>query len=381
MLFVESYPQAEAGQQVTLEGLLARARGRGIVPIVAAPGEGVYLDRLRARGVSVAVRPQPTAIAAYGGAVYFYGPIRKLAMTATVLRYIWDLKSWIAGLGVAAVYCNDLRGLLTFGVAARLAGRPVVIWDKLDKPHGLYDWLQLPIACRNLVIARAVSAKYPRPAALLYRRRILRVPDGVDIAHFQEARDDAGLRASIGLGPDDVVAAIVGSVTPRKGHDLLLDAFERARTACPRLHLLVVGGVADTDTAFAAALQARASANVHWLGPRTDMPQVMSGIDILVSPSRHEGMGRVNVEAMAAGKPVVGSAGTGIAEVVVDGETGFLVDPADTDALADRLTRLARDPDLRKRMGAAGRARAAAEFDADRQLTKVLDILCEVARR
>jgi glycosyltransferase involved in cell wall biosynthesis len=379
-LFVESYPQALAGQQETLHALVGRAPGHGLAPTVAAPGDGAFLDRLRADGIAVAVRAQPATIGAYGGQVYRYGPAAKLAMALAVARYILRLRGWIARLGVQAVFCNDLRGLLIFGAAARLAGRPVVLWDKLDKPHGLYDWLQLPLASRNLTIADAVTAKYPRVLRRVYRRRIRRVPNGIAIARFRDA-DGTALRRGLGLGADDVAAAIVGSVTPRKGHDLLWPAFERARQAAPNLHLLVVGSTAAADAEFGRTLEARGTANVHWVGPRTDMPQVMAAIDILVSPSRHEGMGRVNVEAMAAGKPVVGSAGTGIAEVVVDGETGFLVDPTDTGALAGRLTRLAGDPDLRRRMGAAGRARAEAEFDADRQLAKVLDILHEVARR
>jgi glycosyltransferase involved in cell wall biosynthesis len=348
--------------------------------MVAAPGEGAFLDRLRADGIAVAIYPQPAAIDIYGGAIYRYGPARKLAMVWAMVGYLRQLRRWIARLGVRAVFCNDLRGLLTFGAAARLAGLPVVLWDKLDKPHGLYDWLQLPLATRNLMIAGAVATKYPRILRGLYRRRIQRVPNGVTIARFRDA-DGASVRAELGLGPADVAVAIVGSVTPRKGHDLLWPAFERARQSAGTLHLLVVGGVAEADDDFARRLRERASAHVHWLGPRSDMPRVMAAIDILVSPSRHEGMGRVNVEAMAAGKPVVGAKGTGIEEVVVDGETGFLVAPADTDALADRLARLAADPGLRRRLGAAGRARAETAFDADRQLAKVLDTLSEVARR
>ena len=168
-----------------------------------------------------------------------------------------------------------------------------------------------------------------------------------------------------------------------KRWDVLIDAAARVLRERPATQFWLVGGEQSRSSvrpALEAQVAERGIADrFHFLGFRDDVPALMRQTDILASPSRHEGMGRVNVEAMVAGKPVIGSAGTGIAEVIVDGETGLLVDPTDTDALADCLVRLAADSSLRARMGAAGRARAAAEFDQDRQLDKVLDELRAIA--
>jgi glycosyltransferase involved in cell wall biosynthesis len=373
ILFVECYPQSFYGQQQILLGLLERCGDARIDSMVATPMAGAFVDALRTRGLAVEIVPQPDNLARYGGELYREGWRRRARSLRQTVAYVRALRRWLRERRFDALFCNDMRGLLTFGLAARTAGIPVLIWDKLDKPHGALDWLQLPLATRNLVISDAVCVKYPAWQRRLFRHRIRRVFDGVAIT-AEPPRGGAP-------GPErrEVVVAIVGSVTPRKGHDLLLEAFRRARSAVPDLRLWVIGdALADADRAYRDRL-AVAVDGISWLGFRDDVPELMHRIDILASPSRHEGMGRVNVEAMAAGKPVVGSVHTGIAEVVVDGETGFLVDPNDVETFAERLVRLARDPELRRRLGEAGRERAEKEFEQDTQLRKVLDELRAIA--
>jgi glycosyltransferase involved in cell wall biosynthesis len=102
------------------------------------------------------------------------------------------------------------------------------------------------------------------------------------------------------------------------------------------------------------------------LGERDDVPDLLATADVFVLPSKSEGMPISVLEAMAAGLPVVASAVGGVPEVVVDGETGFLVPPGDPEALADALGRLLADGELRRRMGAAGRRRAELRFDLPR---------------
>jgi len=379
VLFVESYPQALAGQQETLTALLERAPQAGVDATVLTPAEGAFVERLRARGQKVDIVPQPGTIAAYGGAVYRYGPLRKLRMAFQVLGYVGQLRRHLRDQGYSAVFCNDMRGLLV-GLAARLAGIPVLIWDKLDKPHGLYDALQLPLASRNLMIAEGVGQKYPAWQRRCWRARMRVVRNGIDLSRFRRVERDSA-RASLGIDGSQIVLAIVGTITERKGHDLLLEALHKARVQDPRLQLLIIGQADDASATFAERMRATAPAGVSWLGHRDDLDTLLPAIDILVSPSRHEGMGRVNVEAMATQIPVIGSAGTGIAEVVVDGETGLLVDPTDSDALCKAILHLSGDADLRMRMGKAARARAEAEFDVTKQIDTVLREILGVAHR
>jgi glycosyltransferase involved in cell wall biosynthesis len=234
------------------------------------------------------------------------------------------------------------------------------------------------LVSKNIVISKLVTRKYPAWQVRRFNGRIRRVFDGIDLGRYQTAAEPSGPLPPSNSGP---VVGIAGTVTPRKGHDLLFKAFHQARQTYPALQLWVIGdALNDDDKRFRHQLTNDYDDDgIHWLGFRQDMPAVIQRIDILASPSRHEGMGRVNIEAMAAGKPVIGAAGTGIAEVVVDGETGFLLDPADSHTFAQRILTLARDGDLRAHMGKAGRRRAAEQFDQDKQLLEVLNEIRDAA--
>lgn len=383
VLFVDSYPQVLAGQQETLTTVLGRTSHWDIVPTILTPAKGVFVDRLREQGYSVDILPQPTTIATYGGAVYGYNFLGKLRMVLQVFGYVARLRQDLRERSVHAVFCNDMRGLLTVGVAARLIGVPVLIWDKLDKPHGFYDALQLPLVARNLMITKSVAKKYPAWQRRIWKNRMKVIYDGIDTSRYsvdklQNERDAS--RAALALNTSDTVLAIIGTITKRKGHDLLLAALKRALLIDPSLRLLVIGAPSDESQNFAEEMYAAAPSGVHWLGYRSDIEALLPAIDIVVSPSRHEGMGRVNVEAMAAEIPVIGSSHTGIAEVVVDGETGFLIDPEDTDALSQAILSLSQDKALRAYMGKNARARAEAEFDATKQIDVVLQEIVKVAR-
>ncbi|MEI6799505.1 MAG: glycosyltransferase family 4 protein, partial [Pseudomonadota bacterium] len=291
VLFVDSYPQAIAGQQETLTALLKACSGHGIAPTVAMPKDGVFAERLCEAGFPVEVLQQPHRIAAYGGAVYRYGLWGRLQMAVQVGRYVWRLRKWMQSRHFAAVYVNDMRGLLTFGLAARSLGVPVLIWDKLDKPHGLYDALQLPLASRNLMISQSVSTKYPAWQRRIWRGKIAVAHDGIDLSRFRPAERKAALgRLGIDPGPDTIVLGIIGTICERKGQDRLLAAFTAARSVLPDLVLLVIGSPEEETAEFADALRRNADKNVHWLGLRSDMPEVIPALDFLVSPSRHEGM-------------------------------------------------------------------------------------------
>ena len=142
---------------------------------------------------------------------------------------------------------------------------------------------------------------------------------------------------------------------PIKGPLHLLKALSEVWREHPGVTLVYVGkGDLDVDLR-AAALELKADDRVKFLGWRDDIEDIMQIFDLLVLPSLNEGMGRVAVEAMAAGKPVVASNVGGIPDLVQHEQTGFLVPPADEDALADAIAQLVKDPEKATKMGTMGR--------------------------
>jgi glycosyltransferase involved in cell wall biosynthesis len=127
----------------------------------------------------------------------------------------------------------------------------------------------------------------------------------------------------------------------------------------------------------AEALKKNANGKVKFLGWREDVDEIMPLFDMLVLPSLNEGMGRVLVEAMAAGKPVVASRVGGIPDLVRDGETGYLVPPADEKGLADGIKKLLDDPDKAKQMGLRGQAHCQ-QFSLKAMIQKLDDLYSDL---
>lgn len=377
VLFVESYPHVIFGQQRTMLSLLEACPLKNIEPIVGVSGQGIFVDELHQRALPVEVFAYPDLLGEYGGAIYRNRGLRQLRMAKQVLAYVRSIRRRMRELELDAVFCNDMRGLLTAGVAARSLGLPVMIWDKLDKPHGWMDMLQLPLVAVNAVITDAVRVKYPRWQQRWFARKVVRVPNGADLSRFDKARS---IRESLPIAADDVVLGLVGTITERKGLDRVLVVFPELVRRIPNLRLLIIGETSGSkeDEDYLAALPHLDHPSVHLLGMRRDVADLMKSIDVLLVPSRHEGMGQVTVEAMAAGKPVIGARAGGIPEVVEDGETGLLFDGDNPTQLLNCIERLATSKELRESMGRGGRRRVEEAFNRPKQMEKILGLLTEM---
>jgi glycosyltransferase involved in cell wall biosynthesis len=204
---------------------------------------------------------------------------------------------------------------------------------------------------------------------------VVAVPNGV-AAEAPAAGDRARIRAELGLGPDDVVAAMLGVLRPGKGHDVAVAAVDALRARLPHLQLLIAGdGPARPEV---ARLAARLGGAALLTGHRDDVPAVLAASDVLLHPTTRDAFPSALLEAMAAGRPAVATAVGGIPEIVVDGETGLLVAPgAGAGDVAAALGRVAGDRALRERMGAAGRRRFEERFTAEawaRRLRAVYEV-------
>jgi len=196
------------------------------------------------------------------------------------------------------------------------------------------------------------------------RDRLHLIRNGIDLSRFAAPAPRAAVRAAIGTAPDTLVFVCVANLIAYKGHADLLAALAAAR-GLPAWELWCAG----RDDGIGPALQAQAEAagiagRVRWLGPRGDVPDILAAADIGVLASHEEGFPNAVIEAMAAGLPVVATRTGGIPDAVDDGTTGLLVAPHDPVSLLSALAAVGADLVLRGAMGAAGRARATAEFNA-----------------
>jgi glycosyltransferase involved in cell wall biosynthesis len=201
------------------------------------------------------------------------------------------------------------------------------------------------------------------------------IRNGIDIERFRK-RPDPELRRALTAGSDDVVFVTPARLDPQKGIDVLL----RAARAVDGARFVIAGTGAERARLESQAAALGVHERVRFLGHRADVPELLAASDAFVLPSLFEGTPLALLEAMAAGKPVVSSAIPGTDELVVDGETGLLVQAGDPEALADALRRIVAEPELRARLGAAGRRRAEAEHSAVDTTRRVAAVYDEVLR-
>jgi glycosyltransferase involved in cell wall biosynthesis len=170
-------------------------------------------------------------------------------------------------------------------------------------------------------------------------------------------------RAALGIPDGHVLFLAVGSLVPRKGHAVLIEALSTIG-AGPWM-LAIAGGGVEKDRLEALAASKGLTAHVKILGHREDVPDLLAATDVFVMPSLWEGLPLALLEAMLAGKPVIASRTSGIPEAVDDGVDGVLTTPGDVGELAAALRAVLSDPTRRATLGAAARARATASFTLD----------------
>jgi glycosyltransferase involved in cell wall biosynthesis len=197
------------------------------------------------------------------------------------------------------------------------------------------------------------------------------IHSGVDLRNFLDVSvDPADVKEKLGIPQDSFVVGTVGRLTPVKGQKYLIEAAAKIVQQEPKAMFVFLGDgellAGFTETASVPGIKD----HLKFLGWRPDVADVMSTFDVFVLPSLNEGMGKVLVEAMAMGKPIIASDVGGIQDLVAHGENGLLVPPANGETLANAILDLYENPDKRKRMGEAGKRRAA-EYGVDAMLRKI----------
>jgi len=194
------------------------------------------------------------------------------------------------------------------------------------------------------------------------------IHNGVDPAQFGIGTN-RGVRAEFGFAADDPVVGIVAMLRPEKDHVSFLRAARTVVDELPRARFLIIGDGPTRPELEALCAELRITRNVHFAGSRHDVVRLLQAIDVFVLSSVTVECFPISLlEAMACARPAVCSAVGGIAEMINDGETGYLVPPKDPLQLAARLVSLLRDPLTARRMGRAARARVETEFDLDRSI-------------
>ncbi len=355
-------------QENTFHTVRLADRDRFDVSLISGPAtgaEGSIEDRVGAAEIEIVREP---------ALVRQVSPLRDARALAGLVRKIRRGNFHI-------VHTHTSKAGILGRLAAKLAGVPIVV----HTPHGnVFDGYFPPWKTRLFIAAERRTARWTDRLIELTpggieehlaqgigrRDQFVTIFSGIDLKPYSDARAQrAATRSTLGFREDEFVVGAVGRLEPVKGFSYFIAAAENIAARAPQARFVHAG-----DGSEASALRAKAGAlngRVKFLGLRDDVPALMAAFDVLVVPSLNEGMGRVILEAGAAGTPVVASRVGGIPEIVRDGTTGLLVPPRDAQSIAAAVLSLAGDRAKARAMGESARRFVAPDFSLDRMIMRI----------
>lgn len=306
------------------------------------------------------------------------GPISFFSTLRKIIRMVHDQSIEII---CTQDYKSDFFGLL----AGRLLKIPIVaVFHGRTSESArmrLYESMDnLFLRCFDRVIAvsRESGKKLARIGVKPHRMRV--IPNGIDVELCtNEVFSD--VRREFSMDESDPLVVFAGRLSKEKGLDVLMDAAASVVESFPNARFMILGDGREAPFLRARSRELGLERNVIFPGFRRDIQAFYSQMDLCVLPSFTEGMPLVILEAFIHKKPVVATSVGGVPELVEQGVSGYLVEPGDARALAERIIDLMRDPQKARQMGMAGYKRVRTEFGVDRQVKEYTETFRELARR
>jgi glycosyltransferase involved in cell wall biosynthesis len=323
-------------------------------------GRGIYWDRLTQVGVKVHSLSPHKFLPAYLASI----PWRILADKPDIL------------------HCHLIPSNIIAKPLGALLGVPVIInHDHTNDPHRIDNKILLALDkstnrfAHHIIAVAAACRDFLTSHESIRPEKISLVPNAIDLRRFsprEASRDEA--RASLGLPAASRIVAGVGRLNPQKNFALFLDIAAQLAPRFPDLHFLLAGDGPEEQMLREKASALGIANRVTFSGYVADTRLVYLAADVLLMPSRYEGLPMTLLEAMAMGLPVVASKLDGIAEVIGDGAEGFLAPSDDAALFAERTAALLADAELSSRISKNARAKIEASFSVERMTSSVEDI-------
>ncbi|MFB3068191.1 MAG: glycosyltransferase family 4 protein [Acidobacteriota bacterium] len=289
---------------------------------------------------------------------------------------LWQLDRLFARERFDLVHTHNSKAGFLGRLAARKNHVPVVIHTVHGFPfHEAEKWVlrHLFIAleriaagwCDQMIAVSQPMVEWAQREKIAPPEKFVKIYSGIEVERFRDQAPRPELKRQFGIEAEELVIGIVSKLWEGKGHEHLIDAMARLLESGYRVKLLIVGDGYLEEKLREKVKSLGIEKAVVFTGFWSNVPEMTAILDVSVLPSFYEGMGRVVLEAMAAGKPVVASRVGGLTELVEDQVSGYLIPPGDVNALVKRLKTLITDPDLRQKMGQEGAHRIRPEHSAE----------------
>jgi len=302
-------------------------------------------------------------------------------------RLAWRLARYIRRHEIDLIHTDHSRDLFTLVPARQMAGGvPLVMHKhigtsgpkKLIVHYYMYHRVDHVIAISEVIRANLL-ATHP-----LREDQVGIIHHGIDLGRYRpDPAKRARLRAELGVGDGTCLVGTVGRLQEAKGHLDLIEVARRVQPDHPDTHFVIVGTATAGAEEEAAAIGRAAAApdlggRVTMAGFREDVPDLLGAMDLFLFPSHAEAFGLVLIEAMAMHLPVVAYGCDGVPDIVADRVTGLLVPLQDRDALTGAVADLLGNPERRRTLGRAGRARVEAQFTEEHMYGQIEDLYAQL---
>lgn len=288
------------------------------------------------------------------------------------------------------VHTHTSKAGLLGRFAARLAGVPLIV----HTPHGhVFFGYFGPLKTKIFILLEKLASRMSdRIVALTHREKadyisykicpeekIVVIHSGIELDKFQEYNlaEKTKLKKETGIPEDSFVVGTAGRLVPVKGPEFLIKASQTILSEHPDTYFVFAGDGPLKEDLEKKATEAGVEKNIVFLGWRDDIARILAAFDVFCLPSLNEGMGRVLVEAMAHGIPIVASDAGGIPDLVTHGRNGFLVPPKNPEELARHIQILIQNEDERRKMGEAGK-KMAQRFSHDTMVKNIAELYEEL---
>ena len=369
-------PTSEVGgAEKSLLDLLEHLNKKQYQPIVCFPSEGKLAGKLSGMGIEMKMIPLHKEIFQLSRQNGNRRLLHILSIPWRIFPTITKTAGFVRSKHIDLIVTNGIKCHVIGSIVSSMTGAKL-IWHVRDfMETGFARFLLMSMG--RFFPDRIITNSDAVGSFFVNSGRTETVYNGVDLARFDSEIDGGRIRSELKLRKDAKLIGTIGHFAPLKGYEELLGAVSEVLRAGFNVKLAMVGEcIYPHSKGYKEKLLSLVDSTglkdkVIFTGFREDIPELLASFDLFVLPSRSEGFGRVNLEAMAMGKPVISTNVGGIPEVVVDGVTGILVPPGNSKALSHAIMRLLNNPPLRESMGREGRRRVEEHFTLQVHVQKI----------
>lgn len=352
VVYLSQFPNMVGGGEYSLLDLMSNLP-KSIEPVLVTPSEGVFTDKAKKKNIRHMTLPMP--------------PLKQARFST--------FSAWrkaIKALKPDILHANNSRAAFYAGVAGKQLGIPVIFHCRVSDHDGFMDKLLQRLVDVIICNSEAVAERFtdfPKPTHVIY--------NGLTITPFPHLANP--------LPSADKYVLFVGRITAEKQLEHALEVFGALATHDSNLHFVIVGGAGPEDEGYLQEvkemfMQKPWFSRVQWLGFCHDVTKWYVHASLLVLTSKHEGFGRVLVEAMAQKTPVVAYAVGGVPEVFDNGKEGYLIQPDDKQSMIQACAKVIKDADLQHELGQAGQQRAL-RFSIDKHIKKITNVYTSLTEK